>query len=242
MSESKYKIVGMMAIADCPITIASVIKLSKLVDYLILRYDIVQGNRRDGAGGRLYSALFRRLDLFNVPVCHFDATTGYKGGKFWREEMLEKAHELEPELVFLFDSDEIMEDENGFWQDVEKFRGSQCDVLMFRNIMATSDGRNVPHAAKAPHCKVFKWMPGISFFRQTQSYVGGGGCGVPCFPKAKYRMQIAETNIMHYSMFTPEMESDKLKWYLSFKSEKNIRTMFKQGGLDTFDQWRAAYE
>jgi len=233
----EYKNIGLMAVADCPVTTASAVKLSRLVDYIVFRYDVVNGNKRNGEGGKFHSALFRQSNLFDIPVEHFDATTGYSGGTFWREEMLERINHLEPELVFLFDSDEIISDEKQLLDDIERFRQSNDDYLMFNYRMASSDGRNIPQTPTAPHCKIFKWMPGISFYQKSPDYGGGKGFGKPHLPKRRCTAMIADTVMDHYSMFTPDMQEDKLSWYCSFKSPGGVNRMFDAGNIEGFNEY-----
>jgi len=236
----KVKIAGLMAVADNPLSTCMAVKLSQIVDYLVIRYDIIRGHKENGEGGKFHYGLFSTLNPFSCPVDHFCATTGYSGGTFWREEMLRRLDSIEPELVFCFDVDEWPENEKQFLEEVNIFSKTNICYMMFHYKMISVDGRKVPQTPHAPHCKVWRWKPGLSM-------KDGSGFGKPNYkiysPRKDEWAYMAKTKMLHYSMYTKELEKNKMLWYKKFKSPGALNKMISGGGIKkTIDEYYKSIE
>ena len=224
-------IAGMMSIGDDPLSVTMAVKLSQLVDYMVIRYDVLRGRKKDGAGGRWHYELLRRTEPFAIPVDHCETEVIHKAGFVWREEMLRRLDHVRPEYVICMDADECAGP--NFDKSMEWFKASRCDMLLFRYDMITVDGRAVPQTPKVPHCKAFRWVPGLTF-------KGAKGFGRPTFPHKPVTEILAKTKMHHYSFFTPEMQEEKLRHYLTFKKPHEVKQMFTDGGIEAqFEGWYA---
>jgi hypothetical protein len=78
--------------------------------------------------------------------------------------------------------------------------------------MPTDDGRDIPELngkpyPSMPHCKGYKWQEGVTY----NPYVGRA---IPTnyFGHPEY---ISKAKILHYCMFTKELEEKKKEWVMN---------------------------
>jgi hypothetical protein len=122
-------------------------------------------------------------------------------GWIWREPLMRALDDVRPSYVLQPDSDEKFGP--GFEADFAAFRESVRDLLLFDYQMPTSDGAWVPTVPKARHVKAIRWRPGLTF----NPYRGFGR------PNGKLTEAKAESRILHYCFYSPEIQLAKCAKY-----------------------------
>ncbi len=210
-------IAGMTAIHDFPMDQMCVLDLMKRVDVLLLwldprfyhRYDELQA-LIDEHGEHLQAS----------EIMYGVAHPTVRSAKYWRMVSVEALGKYEPEFVFQPDSDETFGP--GFERDFARFQKSDYGMLMFTYDMPTKDGRKVYSYPRKPHCKVYRWQPGLQVATPHNRYATADGTW------------LTETNarskIQHYCFYTREYQKRKEKtiteypWYKGYKAiEDKIR-------------------
>ena len=187
-------IAGVMALSRFPYWKASVEELAKHCDKLYFRFDGVNGDPE----------IVNEIEA----ICGDKMAVFYtaRGWEFpqWREECLELVARDKPDVVLCPDQDEIFG--KGFAEELKSFIISEKKAMMFSyEPLVTCDGRiandGTPYPL-APHMKVFKWEPGISYY----PYHGNATISRYCNTSTHWN---AQTRIQHYCCYTPEMEKAK---------------------------------
>lgn len=183
-------IVGQMALYNFPLMLDTVSSFAQHCDALYLIYDV----RGD-------------LSLISKAAKHPKVASILpftpQWNRFnWREQMIRMLDEVEPEMVLCLDEDE--EYGNGLDRDLEEFRATDRKMLFFDYEMVTEDGREVPKYPGGPHCKGYKWEPGIT-------YIPYRGNAIPdTFRANKDHWFRCTSKIQHYCFYTSEMQAMKV--------------------------------
>ena len=185
-------IVGMVAINRFPMAPVLLGALEVLCTHIVLRFD---GNNGDRA---VWDAC-----LAMIPGHKRTSFVSYTPWNRWnwRQELLDKAVQHSPDIILQPDEDEAFD--RGLIEELHDPKLRRWDQFMLDYFMATEDGRRVEKYPRAPHCKAFRCLPGVSFrpYRgyARPSWPGGRG--------AAFRMK---TRMIHYCFFTSEMEQNKV--------------------------------
>lgn len=130
----------------------------------------------------------------------------------WREALLLYVNQFTPEIVLCPDQDEQYTD--GLEDDLDRLRDSDHSGLMFRYHapLPTMDGSDpcegapYPTYPGMPHMKAFKWRKGLSYAKYT------GFARITNYSAPEHHLA-AQSEIMHYCCWTPEMRAGKdFKW------------------------------
>ncbi len=186
--------VGLMAISDFPMAPENVKDLCQYVDRMVLRFDLLKGNRE----------IFNRcLKACTKPTVITESKKKWNRNN-WREELIRVSNGLKPTYLFFIDSDERYNSPRGeaFSKDFEEFKKSGKDYMFFGYDMVTDDGRFTPIHPPARHCKVIKWVPDLTYFPYK-------GNAIPTFPYEPKRFN-AQSKILHFDFYTKEMQKKKL--------------------------------
>ena len=124
----------------------------------------------------------------------------------WREKLIRSLDDVKPDVVLQPDHDETFEPT--IHQELTEFLASNKDAIMFsyRAPMPTCDNRVVFKGRAyppAPHMLGFRWKPGLTF----RPYCGY--CQVTNYANNPAIVWKARTKVLHYCMWTPEMEAKK---------------------------------
>lgn len=131
----------------------------------------------------------------------------------WREDLLRMLDDLKPDIVLHPDQDEQFQPD--VWDDIVRLRESQALALMFsyHAPLPTADGSDpcegMPYPAYPgePHMKAFKWLSTLTYkdyrgWAQVTNYADQGVLKLA-----------AQSKILHYCCWTPEMRAAKdWKW------------------------------
>lgn len=191
------KLAGIMAMHDFPLDVQCLLDLLPRVQTITIWLDQRSAHRRPEIKSLLHgphgSHLVRRTII--------DAAERWRrcSGWIWREPLLRSLDDIRPDYVLQPDSDETFG--QGFDADLTAFSASGADLLMFDYDMPTADGMWVPRSPRARHCKVIRWRPELSF-SPYRGYGKPNGRGL--------REVKAESRILHYCFWTPEIQAAKV--------------------------------
>ena len=129
----------------------------------------------------------------------------------WREHLLRKLDTVKPGIVIQLDQDEQFD--SGIIDEIERFYHSDKLCMMFDYRMITDNDRKVAKYPSLRHCKVFKWKEGLTFHPYA-------GLALPTqyantVAEMKNRYWLAETKILHYCFYTPDMEKAKTEYAIN---------------------------
>lgn len=126
----------------------------------------------------------------------------------WRESLLRLLDDKKPDIVIQLDQDEQFQD--GIMDEIKQFYKSDKVCMMFDYRMVTDDGREVEKYPSLRHCKVFKWKEGLTFYPYAGLALPTQYANTLIEMKDKY--WLANTKILHYCFYTPEMEREKKQY------------------------------
>lgn len=186
---------GIVAVHDFPLDEECVLDLLPRVQALVLWIDQRFASRRPA-----WKSLIREhgKHLERVKILDADQKWRKCSGWIWREPLMRALDDVHPRIVLQPDSDEQFGP--GFDADLQAFRESGRDLLLFDYEMPTSDGQWVPRCPKARHVKVIRWRPGLRF----NPYRGYGR------PNGQLSEMNATSRILHYCFYTPEIQAAKV--------------------------------
>lgn len=209
--------VGMMTMGSFPLGPLMALRLERVVDVLVLRFDLVNG-------GKLWYDSFVHLGLLTKPHVLLASDTGY-GWSTNFEEMLRRVDYWKPDVVVSMDCDETYGD--GFEEDLERFENSNDDLLLFSYDMVSDNGRKLPQNPWCVHCKAFKWYKGLTFDESK-------GFNKPAwnsFPHDQTSM-MADSKMRHFCFFSPDLQDERMAQYLRKKGLITIKKMYEEAGLE----------
>jgi len=191
-------IAGMTFVYDFPLDVFTILELARRVDVLVLRLDAPFIDRRP------------QLDEL-VRNAGPDVTLAFSEGdepftrhnhSRHREAALRLLDGFRPDYVLQPDTDETFGP--GFDKDFARFRDSGRDLMMFAHRMVTIDQADVPRVPGSPHCRAFRWRPGLQF---SPRYAGF------CCPRHTQRLTKfkAASQMLHYCFYTADMQQQRLK-------------------------------
>jgi hypothetical protein len=226
-------IAGITRVADFPFNPVMAIKFAQYVDHLVLAFDGVGGyGRHNGTNytdGVTWYELFKKVMPFppTLSVQMYVSQTGAGAcamGDGFLEEMLRKLDIIMPDFVLECEADAMFDYGPAFDQDIEGFINSGADLLWMGNTCISGDGREVPDFPIAPHCRGYRWYPGV--------YYRDGFCMVMAPPEnptmdgwkerklhrddipqrvaSKYE---AKTKLQHFPLFTERLERERWLYY-----------------------------
>jgi len=184
-------IIGTVAICKFPLADLMVENLSKHCDLIVLRFDTINGSE---------DILAKCKAAAQCEVVSFNSSIVWNRWN-WRQEMADFASKYKPDFVLCPDEDEMFAD--NFELDLNNFKESDKNMMMFDYQMATDDNRSVPKYPGARHMKAYRWRPGISF-RPYRGYAMAN------FKESYHQGFMAQERINHYCFFTPEMQATKV--------------------------------
>ena len=188
-------VAGMVSVKDFPLAPLMLRNLSNFCQQLVIRFD---------AAEREYPDLWTKCmeSIPNSTKVHvFHSYTRWNRWN-WREELLQTMNDFEPDCVLTPDSDERFP--WGFDETIEDFMNSKANYMLFKASMVTQTPRSVPLYPGGPHCKMFKWEPGMT-------YTDYRGFARPWFGNHKPgNIYEPMGEILHYCFWTPEMEQNKV--------------------------------
>lgn len=188
-------IAGTVCVYDFPLDLFTLCDLAKRCDLMILRLDVGCHHRRE-----FLDAIIR--ERFPAVELRWQfAATKWKYSNHWhgREAMLRELDSVAPSIVLQPDADEVFGP--GVERDLERLTdGGDGDLMMFRNEMAAIDGAELPHHPPAPHCRAYRWRPGLTFCEGVRYR---GFCR-PTLPGIELREVAAESRVIHFARFLPE--------------------------------------
>lgn len=188
-------IAGIVAVHDFPLDVECLLDLLPRVRAITVWLDQAAAHRRPEIK-QLLSEHGRHLA--KTKILDSDRQWRKCSGWIWREPLMRSLDDVRPEIVLQPDSDEKFGP--GFEADLQSFRESKRDLMIFDYEMPTADGAWVPTCPRARHVKVIRWRPGLSFL----PYRGYGK------PNGKLSEAKAESKILHYCFYTPEIQAAKI--------------------------------
>jgi hypothetical protein len=189
------KIAGIMAVHNFPLDVDCILDLLPRVQAMTIWLDQEAATRRTEIKRLLKE---HAPHLVKAKIIDSDRKWKKCSGWIWREPLMRSLDDVRPEIVLQPDSDEKFGP--GFEADLQSFRESNRDLLLFDYTMPTSDGAWVPTCPRARHVKVIRWRPGLSF----TPYRGYGK------PNGQLSEMRAESKILHYCFYTPEIQQVKI--------------------------------
>jgi len=149
---------------------------------------------------------------FGNPVHGF--TSSQKWNPFsWRNEFAEQMDkrfaDRQEAIVIQLDEDEYLSPEQ-LSEDVERMQTEHLDAMFYRFDIPTLDKACpwLPAGAVyplAPHCKIFRWRPGVRFSRPGDPYQGyAAPRGYPRQPNGN-NARMSQHRIQHLLFATPEL-------------------------------------
>jgi len=233
---SNIKIAGITRIADMPFNPVMAIKLSYYVDHLVLGFDSQGGygrfNDTNYIDGATWLEIFKRVhpfpDTCTVDMFLTNTIAGYRRGHvkkkgvnyYFLQELLNRLDRVKPDIVLECEADAHYDYTNGFLDDLEDFINSDCDYWMMATDTETIDGREVPWCPKAPHCRAYKWYPGIEY--------SGALCRVVPENGEAPKIFRGKTNLKHYHLFTKKVEHERYRYY----GEGQTYRFFRRADID----------
>jgi len=136
----------------------------------------------------------------------------------YREMLLRSLDDVQPDIVIHPDSDECFDE--FFLAELEEFKSRRELLLYMDYIMVTEPNYSTFKMPKKTHCKVFKWMPNMSFAikylgRATPRYLDIKP--VPKWNNNSY--QATKSKIQHYVHYNQEL----FKYHMEQKIERKQR-------------------
>lgn len=191
-----------IAVADFPMAPELIEKWAGLADHISLWFDYPK--TKGGKGDPDIK------DCCIDAVAKFDISkTFIQADEMWtltnyREALLRSLDAIRPTTVIHPDSDECFD--AFFIEELDAFKQRPELLLYFDYIMMTEPGHSTFQMPAKTHCKVFKWLPGMSFKdrylgRATPRYLN-------IFPTPKWNSnsyQAVKSRILHYVHYTPEL-------------------------------------
>jgi len=187
---------GLISIYNFPMADKLIIDLAKRVDYLSIRLD--------PNGDKL---LFKSCIEKVKKECELNIIESKLiwNRWNWREELIRSLDNIKPKNVLFLDEDETYSDE--FNEDFENFQRTNLKYMAFDYEMITENSTKVDKYPKARHCKVFKWMEGITY----QPYKGYAIPTFPINPQPDYHIggYRCKSKIKHYCFYTDILRKNK---------------------------------
>jgi len=188
------KTVAIVALQNFPLWKMCMEKLREQVDEIYVRVDMTGPNKLEEL---LDSGLADKIIKSQTPWNRWN----------FRNELLEMI--TGADIVLSPDQDEVFEDT--LRAELTEFYKSDKQTFVCGFITPTCDGRQIPELngkpyPSMPHCMGFKWRPGVTYY----PYEG------LCFPTGFQRLPRyeAKTKVIHYCMWTRELEEAKKEWVM----------------------------
>lgn len=221
-----YLVAGLTRIADFPINPVMALNFSHYLDYLVLGFDTTGGYSKyvenQFITAKAWYELFKTINPFdkNVKVDLFESKT-YAGsrnlGDHFLEEMLRRLDDVKPDIVLECEADASFDYEHGFLEDLEEFACGEYDVMLMQARTMAVDGRFVAEFPLCEHCRAYKWFEGVT-------YCGGNGFCQPCYTGREMRIYRAKTKLLHFPVYTREMEEYRWVYY----GEEKVREIHQR--------------
>jgi len=205
----------MMRLTDFPLSPLLLLDFCKYIDYLVLAFDPYGGYTKGKyPSGREWYEAFKLVNPFppRLKVDMFMAeTVPFGGGPNWMEEMLRRLDPVKPDYVIVPEADEALP--RNFKKEMKEFIASDADIMVALFEMPTFPEREVPIITWCHHCRAYKWFPGITYTKSR------GFCWIGPDGDRVYKVHKMKSLVRHFSLFTPTLEKEKVRYYGKGKSK-----------------------
>ena len=198
MEKTKIETIGLMAVSDYMYAPEMAARMKNYCDEMIYRFDVLTGD---------YNVIRRCVNA--VPDAGVIVSVEKWNRWNWRQELLDAAVEgYEFDYVLFLDSDEAFENYQQAVADIDAFKKSGADFMMFDYEMIVDDYRKPKKYPGCRHCKLYRYRPGMSY----RPYQGYARPTIICQQSGRIiqpKVYNAQVRIGHYCFYTAEMERKK---------------------------------
>lgn len=205
-----------IAVADFPMAPEFVERWAGLADHISVWFDYPKDLGGKGDPVIKYKCI-DVLAKFDISKTFIHSTEMWTLTNY-REALLRSLDAVRPTTVIHPDSDECFDE--FFLEELEAFKSRPELLLYFDYIMMTEPGYSTFQMPAKTHCKVFKWLPGMSFKNRYLGRATPRYKDILPVPKWNANSYHAEkSRILHYVHYNQELTD----YHLQQKAERKAR-------------------